>query len=86
MQTDGSHRGESGVFERYVRTFRKLGNEQTGNTGNFGVDGISCAGTGNTVANIYVGNGLTNADDRTCTAVTQGQGLVEAAADRLHRR
>src|SRR5207253_8713566 len=39
VQTDGSHRGESGVFERYVRTFRKLGNEQTGNTGNFGVDG-----------------------------------------------
>ena len=48
--------------------------------------GVTRPGTGNTIANIEIGNAFPDSNDRSRTAVAQSARLIETASNRSHSR
>ena len=65
----------------HCRVGGNLRHHQTRHTGKFRVDGVTCTGTGDSIADVDVGNTFANTNNRSRAAVTESAGLVETAAN-----
>jgi hypothetical protein len=85
MQSNGADSSGSSLVEADFRAHGKLCQQQSRDTGEFGMDGVARSRTRDSIAGLNVCDSFADGHDLSCAAVSRSAWLIHTAAYRYHR-